>query len=128
MLIEKRKAVGADKAVMRAIHHEAFRDVVTKQFGQWDENLQDRFFEVAWKPDKAQIESWDGKTAGYLIVDILGDCIRFGEIVLAPGFKRPLSRSNLRKYRRRTQVHLPLHRSKGISTSFVKVLSLGDRR
>ncbi len=45
MLLERRPATSRDTEFARLSHHEAYRDVVSRQFGAWDETLQDRLFE-----------------------------------------------------------------------------------
>ncbi len=37
-----------DREFARQVHHEAYRDVVTRQFGAWDIKQQDGFFEKEW--------------------------------------------------------------------------------
>lgn len=39
-----RLATPADMEFLRALHHEVYREVVTRQFGVWDEAAQDGFF------------------------------------------------------------------------------------
>lgn len=40
-----RLATPADIEFLRALHHQVYREVVTRQFGGWDEAAQDGFFE-----------------------------------------------------------------------------------
>ena len=41
MLLERRPATSSDTEFARISHHAAYRDVVRRQFGAWDEALQD---------------------------------------------------------------------------------------
>jgi GNAT superfamily N-acetyltransferase len=40
-----RQATPADAPFLRELHHRAYRDVVVRQFGAWDEAAQDRWFD-----------------------------------------------------------------------------------
>lgn len=55
MILERRPATSSDTEFARTTHHAAYRDVVSRQFGAWDEALQDRLFEEKWMPDKCEI-------------------------------------------------------------------------
>ena len=45
MILGRRTATSSDTEFARTTHHEAYRAVVSRQFGAWDETLQDRLFE-----------------------------------------------------------------------------------
>ena len=42
--ITKRRAEATDAEFARSVHHRAYRDVVIRQYGMWDEKAQDDFF------------------------------------------------------------------------------------
>lgn len=44
MKLEMRAAQEGDREFARLAHHAAYRDVVERQFGPWDEASQDDFF------------------------------------------------------------------------------------
>jgi hypothetical protein len=44
MQITKRPAENFDTEFVRHVHHLAYRDVVIRQYGAWDEKVQDEFF------------------------------------------------------------------------------------
>ncbi len=44
-----------DKEWLYALKIDAYRDVVERQFGWWDEDLQRRMFEDAWQPAAARV-------------------------------------------------------------------------
>ena len=87
MIIERRPATLRDTEFVRISHHEAYRDVVLRQFGAWDEALQDRLFEEKWIPDQFEIVFCDGSPCGFFSVEDHPDHIYVGEIVIAPQFQ-----------------------------------------
>ncbi|MCB0337694.1 MAG: GNAT family N-acetyltransferase [Bdellovibrionales bacterium] len=76
-----------DEAILRALHHEAYRDVVERQFGAWDQALQDGFFKQKWDPNAIKIIHYQNKTVGYLIVERNDDNITLSEIVIQPRYQ-----------------------------------------
>lgn len=64
MAITLRSANPRDKEFCRRVHHLAYREVVVRQFGQWDEVLQDALFEKEWALLPLQITELDGRAAG----------------------------------------------------------------
>ena len=87
MLLERRPATSSDTEFARISHHEAYRDVVSRQFGAWDEVLQDRLFEEKWIPNQFEIVLCDGNPCGFLLVEDHPDHIYISEIVIAPQFQ-----------------------------------------
>jgi ribosomal protein S18 acetylase RimI-like enzyme len=83
-----RPATPDDEAFARDCHHAAFRDVVERQFGPWDEERQDGFFDGWWGVDHVSIVEVDGERAGYLHVEERDDHVVLGEIVLHPDVQR----------------------------------------
>lgn len=87
MILERGPATSSDTEFARTTHHAAYRDVVSRQFGAWDEALQDRLFEEKWMPDKCEIVLCDGNPCGFLSVEDHPDHIHISEIVIAPQFQ-----------------------------------------
>lgn len=79
-----RPATAADEAFARDCHHRAMRDVVVRQFGPWDEAMQDRFFDAFWRGHDVQIVELDGSPCGYLGVTEYDDAVHVVELVLHP--------------------------------------------
>lgn len=71
--ITKRYATNDDREFARNAHHKAYHDVVVKQFGSWDEKLQDGFFDRAWKPETHEIIYFEGSPAGYCSFEYLSN-------------------------------------------------------
>jgi ribosomal protein S18 acetylase RimI-like enzyme len=82
--VQRRPARDSDQAIARQIHHRAFRDVVERQFGSWDEAAQDDFFDREWDRQAHEILVVDGEPAGYAAVEHRDDHIFIHNIVLDP--------------------------------------------
>ncbi len=87
MLLERRPATSSDTEFARTTHHEAYREVVSRQFGAWDEALQDRLFEESWIPHKFEIVLCDGNPCGFLSIEDRPDHIYVSHIVIVPQFQ-----------------------------------------
>jgi ribosomal protein S18 acetylase RimI-like enzyme len=79
-----RPATADDEAFARECHHRALHDVVTRQFGPWNDALQDGFFDGWWRQGRAQIVEVDGVASGYIDVLDRDDHVVVNELVLLP--------------------------------------------
>lgn len=79
-----RPATPHDEAFAREVHHTALRDVVVRQFGPWDDALQDGFFDRFWRGHDVQIVEVDGVRCGYLGIAVHDDAVHVNELVLHP--------------------------------------------
>ena len=77
----------ADAAFAREAHHGAYRDVVTRQFGAWDEQVQDGFFDRSWDDHDHEIILRDDVPCGYTSVECGDDHIHVREFVIHPAFQ-----------------------------------------
>lgn len=82
-----KEASEKDTDFCRRLHHDAYRDVVIRQFGSWDESLQDDFFLKAWNPSTHAVIHVDEQPAGCLCRIVLPDHIWIAEIQLLPTFQ-----------------------------------------
>ncbi len=87
MKIESRPATESDKDYARTVHHLAYRDVVTRQFGQWDEAVQDGFFNRGWSPPRVEILLLDGQPCGFAGIDDRRGDVFLRELVIHPDFQ-----------------------------------------
>jgi ribosomal protein S18 acetylase RimI-like enzyme len=85
--ITRRRAVAGDVEFARRVHHEAYRDVVVRQFGRWDEGLQNRFFMEGWKSELTEIVLCDGVPCGCLSVVERAAGVVVRNIALLPEFQ-----------------------------------------
>lgn len=85
--ITKRIATEADTEFARRTHHAAYHDVIVRQFGGFDEKIQDDFFAKSWTPENHEIVLDDGLQVGYCSIERLPDRIAIHELVLLPAFQ-----------------------------------------
>jgi ribosomal protein S18 acetylase RimI-like enzyme len=88
MNINLRFVTPDDKEFCHKVHYSAYYDVVVRQFGQWNEALQDSFFEKNWIALNLQIIEVDGIKAGCFSREIRRDDISINEIELLPQYQR----------------------------------------
>ena len=86
MKIALRSAEDADTAFARRVHHLAYRDIVERQFGSWNEGDQDRFFGGDWRDARFEIIIADGTPCGYVCIENRDEDLHVREIVLLPDF------------------------------------------
>lgn len=81
-----------DREFARRVHHEAYREVVMKQFGEWNEELQDQFFEDGWSKGIGRqivvIDGVDGGVVQRVIRESGEDELFLSELRLLPQFQR----------------------------------------
>ena len=87
MRFTTRPADKTDAAFVREAHHRAYRDVVLRQFGVWDEQVQDGFFERSWRDHHHDIILRDGVRCGYTSVEFNDDYVHVRELVIHPAFQ-----------------------------------------
>jgi ribosomal protein S18 acetylase RimI-like enzyme len=86
-VLERRPAKPEDLEFARKAHHQAYHDVVVKQFGPWNEEIQDEFFTKAWTGSPHEILSCNGEMCGYFSMEETSDSIELHELVLLPEFQ-----------------------------------------
>ena len=86
-VITQRPATPDDFEFARKTHHEGYRNVVEKQFGNWDEKRQDEFFAAAWAASPHEILFCDNEPCGYLSTEETPDAVELHELVLLPPFQ-----------------------------------------
>jgi ribosomal protein S18 acetylase RimI-like enzyme len=87
MKITMLPALDADTEFARVAHHRAYRDVVMRQYGTWDEKAQDRFFMDSWAPGMFEIILCDGVPCGYICVEDRGTDLYVRELIILPEFQ-----------------------------------------
>ena len=87
MDITLQPATKADTEFARSVHHRAYHNAVVTQFGTWDENAQDGFFETEWSQPGHEIVLWHGTPCGYARYERLASEIQAHELVLLPEFQ-----------------------------------------
>jgi ribosomal protein S18 acetylase RimI-like enzyme len=66
---ELRRAAEDDKDWLYDLKVDAYREVVERQFGAWNDRLQRELFEEAWRPNASCVISLDGTDVGLLVVE-----------------------------------------------------------
>lgn len=85
--ITRRPATPSDTDWARRVHHLAVRDVVERQFGTWDVEVQDRFFASDWADRDFEVIEFDGTRCGYVCIEEREDQVRVQEIDIDPAFQ-----------------------------------------
>ena len=78
-------AVKEDLEFGRKVHHEAYREMVTRQYGSWDEPIQDQFFTNTWfrHPHQIIVDEENDK-CGYCAIERTDTEIVLREIAILP--------------------------------------------
>ena len=84
MAVTCRPATPADREFARQAHHLAYRDVVERRFGSWDEEQQNGFFDGAWSRHGHDVVENDGAVCGYVMIETGTDRVDVNEIVIHP--------------------------------------------
>jgi len=87
MIVSKRQATETDHEFARSVHHRAYRDVIERQYGPWDETEQDRLFDAAWVAAAHEIVLCDAVACGYCRIECRDDAIVVHELVIDPNFQ-----------------------------------------
>jgi ribosomal protein S18 acetylase RimI-like enzyme len=111
MDIALRPATDADTEFARRVHHGAYRDVVERQFGPWDDAAQDRYFARDWRDATFEIILADGRPCGYACLEDRAADVHVRELVIAPEFQgRGIGTALLRRVQQRARDRgVPVH-------------------
>lgn len=83
-----RPATHSDTDFARNAHHQAYHDVIERQFGTFDEALQDQFFAKSWGDSSGyQVINWGDEPAGYTRVEETPEYIYGHELVILPEYQ-----------------------------------------
>lgn len=74
----------SDLELAREIHHAAYREVVERQFGDWNLEAQDQFFLEGWHRATHELILLDGAPIGIASVSRSEDEIFFNELQILP--------------------------------------------
>ncbi len=85
--VSQRPATLADMDFARSVHHRAYRDVIERQYGSWNEAIQDGYFDSAWSTETHEIILLDGARCGYSCIESQNDAIYLRELVIDPDFQ-----------------------------------------
>ena len=77
-----RQASERDYAYARRVHHTAYRDMVIRQFGAWEEEVQDLFFDESWHSAAYELILVDGEPCGYCCIHEHESCLQLVEFAI----------------------------------------------
>lgn len=85
--LRTRPSTPDDLSFLRALHHAAYRDVVTRQFGVWDEEKQDESFLRDLASSRFEIVESSGEPIGAIGSVEAADCIQLAELWILPAWQ-----------------------------------------
>jgi GNAT superfamily N-acetyltransferase len=95
--LTRRAATESDKPFLWEANRQAYRDVVVRQWGHWDDESQERDFNEKWESADFELVELAGEPVGAIWTTDEGEFLRLREVFL-----------------------LPEHQGKGIGTQLVK--------
>jgi ribosomal protein S18 acetylase RimI-like enzyme len=75
-MLQLRRPTPSDYEYVKHVHHTAYKGMVIKQFGAWEEAVQDRFFEKTWSHPKFTIILFENEPCGFCHIDEHEDCLQ----------------------------------------------------
>ena len=88
MNIQTRPARNSDYQWLLELHHTVYRDLITQEFGYWDEDEELGLFMKAWESKPIEILILDEKNVGMFIVDEHADHWWLDEIQIDPRYQQ----------------------------------------
>lgn len=88
MELTRRLATEADEAFVRGTNKRAYEDVVTRQFGKWDEKQQEAGFDDKWKRAAFDVVELAGERVGAIWVTDEGEYLWLREVFLDPDYQQ----------------------------------------
>lgn len=82
MQYQLKQCTDADREWAYALKSEAYREVVERQFGPWNEKFQRELFSARWNPALSKIVLIDGLPVGLLAVECRRDELWLDEVQL----------------------------------------------
>jgi ribosomal protein S18 acetylase RimI-like enzyme len=76
-----------EQGSFRLIHHAAYREVVERQFGPWNTDQQDVYFDAGWDDAAHEAIEYNGVLAGYCAIEHRDADVHIRELVIDPSFQ-----------------------------------------
>jgi len=73
-----------DYSYAKKIHHRSYRNMVVRQFGEWDDDVQDSFFDRTWERLPHTIILAENEPVGYCCIQEEGSVLWIRELVICP--------------------------------------------
>jgi ribosomal protein S18 acetylase RimI-like enzyme len=81
-MLQLRRATAADYEYTRQLQHAAYKDMVLRQFGRWEQSVQDGFFDRSWNDAPRDLILFDGQPCGFCRIDEHPDCLQLVEFAI----------------------------------------------
>jgi ribosomal protein S18 acetylase RimI-like enzyme len=81
-MLQLKPATEADREYVRHTQHAAYREMVIRQFGPWEQSVQDGFFDRSWKDAPRDLILFDGKPCGFCRIDEHPTCLQLVEFAI----------------------------------------------
>lgn len=81
-MLQLRRASDDDYDYARQVHHTAYRDMVVRQFGAWEDHVQDVFFDESWGSASYDLILVDGEVCGYCCIHEHESCLQLVEFAI----------------------------------------------
>ncbi len=85
--IIRRRATSGDEQFMRVLHKATSRDLVIRQFGEWDDETQASLFSKRWVPGKFEILEIGGEAIGCICAVNHPDYLLLEQILVLPKYQ-----------------------------------------
>jgi ribosomal protein S18 acetylase RimI-like enzyme len=85
--VQRRRVKTSDEPFMRRLHKAAYHDVVVRQFGAWDDEVQYALLTQKWIPEKFEIIEMGGEPIGCISVEESPEKVFVAELVILPEFQ-----------------------------------------
>jgi ribosomal protein S18 acetylase RimI-like enzyme len=81
-MVQLRRATDADYEYARQVQRTAYRDMVIRQYGKWEDPLQDGFFDRSWRHAPYDIILSEAEPCGYCRIDEHSDTLQLVEFAI----------------------------------------------
>ena len=83
----RRPATESDKPFVWEANRQAYRDVVVRQWGQWDDEIQESNFNEKWESADFEVIERTGERVGAIWTTDEGEYLRLREVFLLPEYQ-----------------------------------------
>ncbi|MES2626437.1 MAG: GNAT family N-acetyltransferase [Pseudomonadota bacterium] len=81
-MLQLRPANNSDYEYAKRVHHTAYREMIVKQFGKWEEHVQDHFFDKSWNSLSYDIIIFENEPCGYCSIQESENAIQLMEFAV----------------------------------------------
>jgi GNAT superfamily N-acetyltransferase len=105
-----RPATSADTPFLKELHERAYREVIVRQFGYWDDAAQDYWFRKGLAEATFSVVEENGEPVGAIALQESPECLYLAELQILPEWQgRGLGTALLRmQLGRAQQLHKPI--------------------